>query len=305
MKVLKRGTAGFTLIELLVVIAIIAILAAILFPVFAKVREKARQTSCISNEKQIGLAVIEYIGDYDECYPMVYGHYSSDGGESGWTGTDTEIQPYVKSGVGGLDHNGDQKYGVWTCPSQPDSNQAAMYKFSESVFVGGWELGSGNGLGPAHPGTVTTMNEIGSPAIKVMVFEGGMQANSPTVNQYDQNSLEYFTDQWEGWANHVTCAAGTSYGAELTGDASCTADSGDTLSGVKGVGGDCDQPPTDLGGWNSCNYYPRYRHTGLGNFLFCDGHVKSMRRGQLDWYQNIYIGRSDEAIENYGQGFPY
>jgi len=60
---------GFTLIELLVVIAIIAILAAILFPVFAKVREKARQTSCLSNEKQLGLAITQYVQDYDEKLP--------------------------------------------------------------------------------------------------------------------------------------------------------------------------------------------------------------------------------------------
>ncbi len=60
---------GFTLIELLVVIAIIAILAAILFPVFARARENARRTSCVSNVKQIGLAWMMYVQDYDETYP--------------------------------------------------------------------------------------------------------------------------------------------------------------------------------------------------------------------------------------------
>jgi len=63
---------GFTLIELLVVIAIIAILAAILFPVFAKAREKARQTSCLSNMKQLALGYLQYAQDYDERYPTSY-----------------------------------------------------------------------------------------------------------------------------------------------------------------------------------------------------------------------------------------
>src|SRR5579884_2405452 len=64
-----RKRLGFTLIELLVVIAIIAILAAILFPVFAQAREKARQAACLSNEKQIALAFLQYVQDYDEKFP--------------------------------------------------------------------------------------------------------------------------------------------------------------------------------------------------------------------------------------------
>jgi prepilin-type N-terminal cleavage/methylation domain-containing protein len=63
----SRRRPGFTLIELLVVIAIIAILAAILFPVFAQARAKARQTACLSNQRQIGIGILAYSQDYDEC----------------------------------------------------------------------------------------------------------------------------------------------------------------------------------------------------------------------------------------------
>src|SRR5579883_2805406 len=71
----KRSRAAFTLIELLVVIAIIAILAAILFPVFAQAREKARQTSCLSNQKQLALGALMYAQDFDETLPSAQGVY--------------------------------------------------------------------------------------------------------------------------------------------------------------------------------------------------------------------------------------
>src|SRR5437879_5589180 len=75
----RNRPMGFTLIELLVVIAIIAILAAILFPVFAQAREKARQSSCISNNKQVALATMMYSQDYDELYPPAFGYYAGIG----------------------------------------------------------------------------------------------------------------------------------------------------------------------------------------------------------------------------------
>src|SRR5580700_7273559 len=90
----RANKQAFTLIELLVVIAIIAILAAILFPVFAQVREKARQTSCLSNEKQLGLAFTQYIQDNDESYPVNGGGQNNISLGMGWAG---QVYPYVKS----------------------------------------------------------------------------------------------------------------------------------------------------------------------------------------------------------------
>ncbi len=115
---------GFTLIELLVVIAIIAILAAILFPVFARAREKARQTSCLSNVKEITLAVLMYAGDYDETLPT--GGYRDDslGIRQSFI---TLMDPYVKNSQ------------VFDCPSQgPKSrisyNYCLSYSFNDMLW---------------------------------------------------------------------------------------------------------------------------------------------------------------------------
>jgi len=90
----SRQKRGFTLIELLVVIAIIAILAAILFPVFARAREKARQTSCLSGLKQLGLASEMYTQDYDEMLPIGYRGPTWCAVVASWK---QEILPYVKN----------------------------------------------------------------------------------------------------------------------------------------------------------------------------------------------------------------
>jgi len=155
---------GFTLIELLVVIAIIAILAAILFPVFAKAREKARQSSCSSNLKQISLAELQYVQDYDERSHGPTGagmNWASPGGtcagcfhkyESGYVPTSTPgnrwepLQPYIKNRQ------------VWWCPSTGAYRSYAWNRGGESraiavftqpamtiMFADGGGRGTGNG----------------------------------------------------------------------------------------------------------------------------------------------------------------
>lgn len=107
-KTIQDKRYGFTLIELLVVIAIISILAAILFPVFARARENARRASCQSNLKQIGLAFMQYNQDYDERFPkMIISSYTNanlHGQPFGWADA---LQPYVKSRQ------------LYQCPSEP------------------------------------------------------------------------------------------------------------------------------------------------------------------------------------------
>jgi prepilin-type N-terminal cleavage/methylation domain-containing protein/prepilin-type processing-associated H-X9-DG protein len=122
---------GFTLIELLVVIAIIAILASILFPVFARARENARRASCLSNLKQIGLGVMMYTQDYDETYPP-YGCTIGATPPNGWVGSWEQtnqrwdwpniIYPYVKSNQ------------LYICPSRDSTSITGSYGANTAVM---------------------------------------------------------------------------------------------------------------------------------------------------------------------------
>ncbi|MEO7716686.1 MAG: DUF1559 domain-containing protein [Capsulimonas sp.] len=123
----RNSTRGFTLIELLVVIAIIAILAAILFPVFAQAREKARQISCASNERQIGLGIMQYVQDNDETMPRSF--YGANGWATSGAGSDYKwmdaIYPYVKS------------EGVFNCP---DDSIDPVYKNRTDSHYGSYGI---------------------------------------------------------------------------------------------------------------------------------------------------------------------
>jgi prepilin-type N-terminal cleavage/methylation domain-containing protein/prepilin-type processing-associated H-X9-DG protein len=156
---------GFTLIELLVVIAIIAILAAILFPVFAKAREKARQTSCLSNQRQISTAVAAYIQDYDEMlFPSCTGNYGNPALKgvvypSVWIAYGANlilwmdlIYPYVKNTQ------------LFRCPSASTTSNGTNYGFNY------YYLGN-NASGVSA--TVYSLASIVAPAETVAVVESG------------------------------------------------------------------------------------------------------------------------------------
>lgn len=156
----SKQRQGFTLIELLVVIAIIAILAAILFPVFAKAREKARQTSCASNEKQLGLGFMQYIQDNDEQMPI-------DNGKPG-RGWGSRIYPYVKS------------TGVYKCPDDSTATNGnavpVSYAFNSNM----------DPLYQTAYGSVASQN---APASTVLLCEvTGVQSDITNINN-DVNSV--------------------------------------------------------------------------------------------------------------------
>lgn len=170
---------GFTLIELLVVIAIIAILAAILFPVFAKAREKARQASCLSNVKQMTSAAMMYVQDYDETFMCANLNLS----EPFWP---FQLEPYIKS------------WNVFDCPSNSVWTSRSSTPWPPYVFPGGYPdycfiyaLWDGRPTQPPALRGPTTLASVPEPADKFLCFDsctfiGGSYGYALTASQCGQ-----------------------------------------------------------------------------------------------------------------------
>lgn len=237
---LRSGGArrkGFTLIELLVVIAIIAILAAILFPVFAKAREKARQSSCASNEKQIGLALLGYIQDYDEKFPPA----------QSWTVINGTSYPMTW----GVSYNAGSTSSPITVPSI-----AGSYIKNDQIFQ------CPSGPRPATGGTIMDymLNDLAlaksqaafaGVASTILVSESSGALQSPGGPNIFQGTT-------------ATTALKYAVGHAITGTATTTTGQAATPVASTGVSTS----------WEQAVFSDVTRHSDGGNFLLADGHVK-------------------------------
>ncbi|MDQ2800018.1 MAG: DUF1559 domain-containing protein [Armatimonadota bacterium] len=238
---------GFTLIELLVVIAIIAILAAILFPVFAKVRENARRISCAANLKQIGTAMIQYTQDSDEMMPS--GTNGNPNPANGWKGIGWagQVYSFVKS------------TGAFKCPD--DSTNANGNLVPVSYAVNGRMCGISIAR-QIQPSNTVMLSEVTGQKVNIT---DPNEPGSPWSSVADLGD-NFVADKPGGGA--WTCC-GTGQPARYQTGAMNYTDPHGVCSGGNGHQGNQDYAPTasDQGA----------RHTGAANYAMCDGHVKYLR----------------------------
>ncbi|MBW3634834.1 MAG: DUF1559 domain-containing protein [Armatimonadetes bacterium] len=268
---------GFTLIELLVVIAIIAILAAILFPVFGRARENARRSSCQSNMKQIGLGIMQYTQDYDEKFPQAY-WYKNDAGDSGgyfqWSGA---TMPYVKSAQ------------LYVCPSDPNGGLSPTKPHDPTYSA------APNGLDAQVPFISYSANAAIMPRKRsttdgtntVALASVDNTAGTIMVAEFN-NYVGCINDTSQGQTNtsqvNKSHRSMSAFGADATGAlwaGQSTADCASpvyaiTAARAKEVQTAC-KAPGYSGGLPHIAYLELEKHLGGSNYTYADGHVKWQR----------------------------
>jgi prepilin-type N-terminal cleavage/methylation domain-containing protein/prepilin-type processing-associated H-X9-DG protein len=285
---MKRKLQGFTLIELLVVIAIIAILAAILFPVFAQAKEAAKKTSCLANVKQIMLGFMMYSNDVDDLNsPSQYGSGGSNTTSLvAWT---TLVYPYIKNGDNKKDAFGTSvskgKEGIFKCPSSPQADvnntnaEGYVYGVHHQIFAD--DIYSMDPSFASSGQLVTSMSntQIDNPADKVGLMEKGF--NSPNGGQVW--NYPWFMDWQDQWVGNIATTPGNQATIYRDGDDSTNP----SWSGYRPEF-DSDCAGTTFGHWE-CAAHARYRHTRATNMAFMDGHAKAFTKGSLKWFKNMFV----------------
>ncbi len=283
---MKSYKQAFTLIELLVVIAIIAILAAILFPVFAQAKNSAKASVSLSNVKQVNLGVLMYLGDSDDVYPQSeYGGNSATVPHVMWMAT---VYPYTKSGGQRASLAGSAQVnfgtaGVFRSPAYP-KQPIANPRNDEEAQAGGMSYGVHHGVfvnnygnrGQAQPNQAVSAALIEDPATKVMLAEKG--ANHANW------SYPWFHDWQNYWVGRI---------CRVQGDAStCDRDGVDVYEGGARFDPrfDSDCNSRTNGNWE-CAAHPRYRFNGSAPFAMFDGSAKSIRKGGVKWFAQIWFDR--------------
>jgi prepilin-type N-terminal cleavage/methylation domain-containing protein len=254
---------AFTLIELLVVIAIIAILAAILFPVFAQARERARAVACLSNCRQIGLGLMMYVQDYDETYPVAFPDYGApiNGGGTGVVPLESMIEPYTKS------------VDIWKCPSGKNASTGwGAGDFFDGRYAGaGAKTRSYNYVGQINTvqaGNTTDGNTGMSGWGGNAASLGALDAPAETIPIVENNG------------------GGAANGDGNTGDVNYGSPWGSLFTGCdtyKIAGRKAGEDAATSGGCdaNYANAAQSKGHFDKGTYVFADGHAKALSWGQV------------------------